>query len=236
VEGELPTDWEIQTAHNYLRLVPECNQGTHVPADCAGRHGVLAGFDETDILPFGGTLEVVAAPDTQVLATYIPAYPIYPPEFSWMREPRTDVPAVVVHQNSSGGRVVYLAADVDRCYGRGRLPDHGDLLANAVRWAVRDELPLRVEGPGYLDCHLYRQGSRRIVHVVNLSGCRAWPDCVEEYLPVGPVRVAVRLRDDFSPSAAQCRVSGESPEVVIDKEWAVVEMPSVLAHELIVLE
>ncbi len=53
------------------------------------------GFDEADTLPFGGYLPVVTVdPDVEVLATYIPDFPIYPPETSWMRQPKTDIPAI----------------------------------------------------------------------------------------------------------------------------------------------
>ena len=58
--------------------------------------------------------------------------------------------------------VAYLAADLDRRYARDNLPDHGNLLANLVRWAARDDLSLMVEGPGLIDCHFYRQPGRAI--------------------------------------------------------------------------
>jgi hypothetical protein len=236
-EGEPPTDWEVQTAHSYIRLLPELNQAAPPQQEGGPRHPVLSGFDDTDILPFGGTLEIVeAGPGAQVVATYVPAYPIYPPEFSWTREPKTDIPAIVVQETAAGGRTVYLAGDIDRCHGRGRLPDHGDLLANAVRWALHGRVPLRVAGPGYLDCHLYSQGRRRIVHVINLTGCRAWPDYVEEHLPVGPVRVAVRMQEGFVPTEAHRRVSGRTVRVHKEEGWAIINLPSIHAHELIIME
>ena len=102
----------------------------------------------------------------------------------------------------SWGRLVYLAADVDRCYGRRGLPDHGTLLAKAARWAAGEGIPLRVEGPGFIDCHLYRQEGRLILHLVNLSGCDAWPAYLEEHLPVGPLRVSVRLDGGWMPTSA----------------------------------
>ena len=237
VEGERTSSWEVHTAHTYLRLLPELNRLAEPTGDAVVRHPILTGLDETDIVAFGGTLDAEQiAPDAgvDVLATYVPAFPIYPPEFSWMREPRTDIPAIVVREHPAGGRIVYFAADLDRCYGRQHLPDHGDLLANAVRWAARDTLPLIVEGPGYLDCHLYRQEQRRILHIVNLSACRAWPGYVEDVLPVGPVRVAVRLDDGFAPHHAALRVNGQTLPVHIADGWAAVEIPAVADHEMIV--
>jgi hypothetical protein len=70
-------------AHTYFRLTPELR--AQVPGPKAGdepmvqgaRHEVLRGFEETDILPFGGVLESVRAePDAVVPMTFIPAFPL----------------------------------------------------------------------------------------------------------------------------------------------------------------
>ena len=53
------------SGHTYLRLTPELRSrvdGPHVPGEPAPagtRHPVLRGFDETDILAFGGTLSAL---------------------------------------------------------------------------------------------------------------------------------------------------------------------------------
>jgi hypothetical protein len=231
VEGQPSSDWEAHSGHTYLRL----------PSERGRRHPMLAGWEETEILAFGGTLQrVELLPGAQAVASYVPAFPIYPPEFSWMRVSETDIPALVVREHLAGGRIVYLAADIDRCYGRRGLPDHGDLLAHAVRWAARDACPLRVEGPGTVDCHLYRQEGRLILHLVNLSGCNAWPAYLEEHLPVGPLRVSVRLdsADDpsFEPQRALLRVSESSVDLNVDEGWATVELPMLVDHELVVFK
>ena len=149
-----------ETAHSYLRLAPEV----------ARRHAVLRGFEETDILAFGGVLEELTLSESAAVPlTFVPAFPIYPPETSWMRERETTIPGLVLSTQPNGARVAYLPADLDRRYGRDRLPDHGTLLANVVRWAVKDALPLRIGGPGLIDCHLYRQPGRLILHLVNLT-------------------------------------------------------------------
>ena len=141
------------SAHSYLRLSPELRsrvwgpKAGDEPTVSGERHAVLRGFEETDILPFGGTLERMRTdPGVVVPLTFIPAFPVYPPETSWMREPRTDIAGLVL--NSPGkSRVAYLAADLDRRFGRDNLPDHGNLLANIFRWVAQDRIPLEVRGP-----------------------------------------------------------------------------------------
>jgi hypothetical protein len=231
-------DWETYSGHTYLRLTPELNQpGTRPNAD-AQRHPVLHRFDKTDIIPFGGHLERVTADDpASVLATFVPAFPVYPPEFCWMRSPRTHLPALLARQLPGGGRVAYLPADLDRCYGRALLPDHGDLLANLVRWAAHDRIPLRVTGPGYLDCHLYRQGPRHILHLVNLTAVPAWPACVEGHVPVGSVEVEIALPDDGPvPRSVRLHVSNQSQPVIHAAGCVRFAIPRLLDHELAVME
>src|SRR5207244_2782078 len=137
------------------------------PAPSEERHPILRGFDETDILPFGGALEPMRLETgATVLATFIPSFPIYPPETAWMRQPRTSIPGLIVRTLKGGARIVSLPADLDRRFARDHLPDHGNLLANAVRWAAGGNIPLTVEGAGFIDCHLYHQRDRLILHLI----------------------------------------------------------------------
>jgi hypothetical protein len=110
------------------------------------------------------------------------------------------------------------------------------MLANAVRWAAQESFPLRVEGPGYLDCHLYRQEERLILHIVNLSGCNAWPAYLEEHLPVGPLHISVRLEQKYTPVSALLRVSEQAVKPYTADGWAHIELPTLVDHELIVFE
>ncbi len=221
--GRQTSDWEFFSLHNYFRLPDE-------------RHPIFKGFEETDILPFGGLLQkVISGENLQTAATYIPAFPIYPPEFSWMREPKTDIPAILAGEHASGGRIVYFAGDVDRCYGRIHLPDLGDLLANAVRWAAADTLPLKVSGPGYIDCKLYRQEGRYILHLVNLSGCNQYPGYVEEYLPVGPINISIKA-DGLKPSGAGLKAAGKHIKPELENGWIRLTLDTLESHEMIVIE
>ena len=125
------------------------------------RHVVLAGFEKTNILAFGGSLvDVKARPEASVLTTLIPDFPVYPPETSWMREPRTDRPCVVARRLPAGGRSLYFAADIDRAYAAWGLPDHARLLANGIRWTAGLKLPLESTGRGFSTATFTRRAPR----------------------------------------------------------------------------
>ncbi len=228
-QGEPSTDWEIPTGHNYIRL----------PDEPTGRHPILAGFEQTDILPLGGSVECTAPRQgqAQTIATLIPAFPIYPPEFAWMRQERTDIPAICARELPSGGRVVYLPADCDRAFGLRGLPDHGDLLAKAVRWAHREPLPLEVQSPGKLDCHLYRQQDRLILHLVNLTGCEEEGGYREEFLPAGPVDIRIQSPGDFLKGKAR-RLVGQDQEISFDPraQTLTISLEQIRDHQVVVLE
>jgi hypothetical protein len=240
--GGADPSWETWARHSYLRLTPELRAGVYGPQVGTEpkldgeRHPVLAGFDETDILPFGGRLEVVRAePTALVPLTFVPPFPIYPPEMSWMRDPATTLPALVLNERPGGGRVAYLPADVDRCYGRDNLPDYGRLLANLARWAARDRVPIRVEGAGVIDCHLYRQPGRLVLHLVNLSNPGAWRQALHELIPVGPFAVSLQLPEGIGGGSARLLVADGTVDTTTKDGWASFEVASVLDHEVAVV-
>lgn len=235
-DTEPPAGW---SRHTYLRLSPELYANGSSPEPCgpdAVRHAALEGFDETDLLPFGGRLEVVTPdPDRIVLATFVPPFPIYPPETAWMAQPRTSLPALLAGERPGGGRVAYLAADVDRCFGRDLLPDHGRLLASIVRWAAHGDVPVAVRGAGRLDCRLYRKGESLVLHIVNLTGTEGVRGPIDEIIPVGPVDVRVRMPDRPIPAHAQRLVAGGTVAVDADGSWACFQLGRVAEHEVVVV-
>jgi len=241
--GAADFSWERHERHTYFRLHPEVRAnvdgpetGAEPPATAA-RHPVLAGFDETDILPFSGRIESVFPHATgETLLTFIPSFPIYPPETAWMRQPDSGVPALVVSKSGRGGRIAYLAADLDRCFFHYNLPDHGDLLANIVRWVSRGEIPLKVEGAGFCDCSLYRQPGRVIVHIVNLANASTWRSPVHEFIPIGPLTVSVRMPDDVAGTSVRALVAGKRLKSARKKNMVQCVIPSIVCHEVLVIE
>lgn len=236
-------EWAGTSAQTYLRLTPELRAtvyGPHPPGEPAAsgtRHPVLKGFEATDILPFGGSLEALdVAPGAQVLATYVPPRPAFPPEAVWTRNDRTDRPGLIVHERPGAGRVVYFAADLDRRFARENNPDFGNLMANVVRWAAKDDIPLQVEGPGLLDWHVYRQPARAILHCVNLTNEGTWRAPIDELIPVGPLRVRVQLPQGVRGRRVRLFVADREIAIRLDRGWVQFELTSVVDHEVMVVE
>jgi putative glycosyl hydrolase-like family 6 (GHL6) protein len=229
--------------HTYLRLAPELRARVDgpktgsEPAIAGERHQVLRGFDETDLLPYGGTLQPLEVDASAIVPlTFVPPFPTYPPETAWTREPKTDVPGLVLSERG-GARVAFMPADIDRRYAREHLPDHARLLANVVRWAANGAIPLAVEGTGLIDCHLYEQDRRRILHIVNLTSEATWRAPVEELIRVGPFGVSLRVRGAGSRGVrARLLVAGNETPVRVANGVATFDVASILDHEVVVID
>lgn len=228
--------------HTYLRLTPELRGavngpkvGDEPPISGAQRHAVLRGFEKTDILPYGGTLQELRVDSGAIVPlTFVPPFPTYPPETSWMRQPSTTIPGLVLSEKGRS-RVAFMPADIDRRYAKEHLPDHGDLLANIVRWAAGGNMPLAVEAPGMIDCHLYRQGGKLILHLVNLTNAATWRAPMEDVIPVGPVRVTVTAPSGVQASTARLAVSATTAPVRRSGNRLEFSVPTIRDHEVAVI-
>lgn len=217
--------WEVPAGHTYLRL----------PDDPAARHPILDEFADTSILPFGGALTRITRATGSPVLTWVPPFPIYPPEFSWMREPASDLPAVITRDLPGGGRLVHLLADLDRQYGRLRLPDHATLLSAAIAWTAGSP-PWEVHGPGRLSCHLWHGAEGVVVHLLNVTGTNEWPGYLEEVVPVGPIDVILHpeLPVGVDPQARSL-VTGATHATQRSGDRVVVRVERVEAHEVFVV-
>jgi len=164
------------------------------------------------VIAFGGTLTALRLDASAAAAvTFVPPFPTYPPETAWMRQASTDIPGLVVAARGRG-RVAYLPADLDRRYSAEHLPDHARLLANTVRWAAGGNLPLEVKGTGLVDCHLYEQSGRLILHLVNLTSEATWRAPLDELIRVGPFRVTMPIPKERATPVRGCSLLERPPQ------------------------
>jgi hypothetical protein len=206
------------------------------PAVTGTRHKILEGFEETDIIPFGGRLKNVKLDGgTELLMTFVPQFPVYPPETAWMREPVTNIPGMITRTTAAGGKIIFIPADIDRQYAINNHPDHANVIKNAVKWITGDDVVLDVAGPGLIDTHLYIQDNNRLVlHLVNLSAA-TWRQPLEEFIPVGPVEVQVRLPKKIRGKNIELRVTDKKMNGKIDNGWTSFTLPSIADHEMVVI-
>ncbi len=243
VGGRDPVGFEIEAPkrHTYLRLLPELRAGVYGPKDSRApeakgtRHPVLAGFESTDSLPFGGYLPRIRVDgDVEVIATLVENYPIYPPETSFTRTFATDIPTIAARQKGDA-KLVWLVGDLDRCYGREDQADHAQVIANAVRWALGDKQSVGLEGGyGMISTTAYEQGKRTIVHLNNRLQLSAIPGQQYALLPVGPV--TVRLKGRSLSGDVSLRVAGKSVAGKRDGETISFTVDQIFDHEVAVLE
>ena len=233
---------EKGTRHTYLRLTPELRsrmEGPHngqEPPVTGDRHPVLNGFNETVILPYGGLLKMINAdPGVELPMTFIPELQIYPPETAWMRVPKTNIPGLILNSRKEGGRIAFMPADIDRQFGRHNLPDHGNLLANIIRWVVKDNIPLQVSGTGLADFQLYRQPGRLVLHIVNLTSAGTWRQPVHEFIPIGPLQIRIKLPGEVRGKSFRTLVSDQKIPGHAANGFCHFEIKSVTDHEVVVI-
>jgi hypothetical protein len=97
-------------------------------------------------------------------------------------------------------------------------------------------MPLEVEGPGLLDVHLFRQPSRLVLHVVNLTNPAAFRPYATKLYPVGPLRVRVAKPEDLAPARARRLVAGGEAPCAFEGAWITLSLERILDHEVVVLE
>jgi hypothetical protein len=247
-----------EIVHSYLRLTPEMSPDVDGPKTDGTsesnikRHSVFDGFEATNLIPYGGTLvPAQVEPDELTILTFVPPFQTTPTEKAYMETARSDASALVLNTFGTA-RVAYLLADLDRRYARDNTPDHGDLLANITRWAANDDnpqicIPLAVTGSGFIDCQLYYQPThldpitkerippRLILHLVNLTNAATWRGPAEEFIPVGPLSVGIKLPPDIKHPVADAQVGPEVTDLTYADNWVRFKVASVTDHEVLVI-
>jgi len=126
-----------------------------------------------------------------------------------------------------------LSADLDRRFAVDNMPDRGRLLANLVRWAANDRLPVQVEGPGLIDCRLYQQPGRFILHLVNLTTALSGP--ADELIPIGPITIRFPAPPGHRLQSVRRLVRQDKLSFSLAGHRATMVLPSLVDHEVLVM-
>ena len=212
-------------------------QNSYLSLDAgATRHAILDGFEDTPRIVNGVyRLDVRPTQDFPSPVTLIPSYPDLPMEDVYPRVPRTDTREIYL-RDLGRGRVVYIPWDIDRTFWDVLCVDHLRLLRNAIAWATNEPRPVEVEGPGVLDVTIWRQASSMTVHLVNLTNPMMMKGPLRESIPVGPLRVRVRIPADARPRGVKLLTAGTTVNAQPVKGVLTVTVPSVDVHEVVAID
>ena len=235
---------ETHSRHSYLRLHPELRLEVFGPEDPTApeitdeRHPIFEGLENTDTLPFGGYIPIVSVKDqTKVISTFIKDFPIFPPETSWMREPYSDIPAIVARETTSGSKLIWFVADIDRCHAREEQFEHALLIGNAVRWALENQLDVTVSGGrGFISPSLYEQKNRYILHLNNRVITTRVPGRQNNLVPIGPVGIKLKLPPSVVvPETVELCVAEISVKTKKVGNELTFSIPQVEDHEVVIV-
>jgi hypothetical protein len=155
------------------------------------RHPIVAGFEDTHVLPGAEWRLPVKTRLSQPL-TVIPPYPAFPPEMVYTRTPNTDEPAVAITEEGMSRRV-WLPGDVERSFWRSGNGDLSRVLQQAIRWVARDRLPVRVTGEGLVELFAWETEPGWAVHMLNYTNPAFAKGWFREAYAVGPQTVRMTL-------------------------------------------
>ena len=210
---------------------------SYMAIERATRHPILRGLEDV-----GHLVNTTQRVDVRAVASFpnppltrIPSYPIVPLEELFPRQVNTGIPEVFLRE-TGGGRVVYFPGDVDRTFWQGMLPDLGTLLRNAVAWAMNEEQPVKVAGPGMVEVIGWRQEGSMTVHIVNLTNPMMLRASFRELLPIGEQRVSVRIPAGKTPRGVRLLVAGRSVPMQYADGWLTFTVPSILDHEVAAID
>jgi Hypothetical glycosyl hydrolase 6/Beta-galactosidase trimerisation domain len=157
------------------------------------RHAILAGFEETNLLP-GAEYRLPVKTRLPQAMTVVPPYPAFPPEMVYTRTPKTDEPAIVISEEGMSRRV-WLPGDVERSFWKSGNGDLSKLLQQAIRWVSRDRSPAHVTGDGLVELFGWETEVGYAIHILNYTNPNFAKGWFRETYPLGAQTVRMELPD-----------------------------------------
>ena len=210
--------------NSYLRLKkdPATNQFHPVLKDLEDAYRIINTINSVKVIPRSSFTSPV---------TLIPTYPDLPMEDVYPRVPETDIRELYL-RDVGNGRIAYFPGDIDRSFWQIMGADHGKLLRNTIRWALKEEPIVEVKGPGVIDVTLWRQENSMTVHLVNLTNPMMMKGPFRELIPVA-AQVSIKIPQGTKVDEVNLLVGGEKPSFEIREDKVILTVPLIYDHEII---
>jgi hypothetical protein len=83
---------------------------------------------------------------------------------------------------------------------------------------------------------MYQQPGAMILHLTNLTSAGTWRAPVDEYIPVGPITVKIKLNNDVKGEYINLLVAGLKIPAVVKDGWSHFQISSILNQEVVVVK
>ena len=180
-----------------------------------------------DLLLLSGAFTYVKA-DAPPLLTLVPPSMIGPPEFVHIDMKDTDTPAIVTRQIGKG-TVTWIPWDLDGLYYRLSLPAHAAAFRDAMD-GLNPRRQIKTDAHPLVEMTLMRQGSRTILHLINLSGHSQTG--YFDPIPMPPIHV--RVAGAFTKAMA-LRTPGKITTKIMNP-YTEFTIPRLIDYEAVALE
>ena len=198
-----------------------------------GEHPINDGYEGARRIVGGShVISVQAADDAEMPFLYVPQFPDLPMEEVYPRGEPSGA-AVVAREHTGGGRTVYIPWNIGQIFWEVLAPDHGRLIANAVRWALGKRPDVEVNGPGVLDLAVRRCEEMLALTMVNLTNPMMMKGPMRDTYPVGRQEVSIAIPKGKRFGCARLIVANRDAATQISKGRVVIEVPSIERMEVV---
>lgn len=198
-------------------------------------HPVVKGMEDAyKIVNVIYSVKVSPKVDFPSPVTLIPTYPDLPMEDVYPRIVETATREVYLREIGKG-RIAYIPGDIDRSFWQMMNTDHGQLLRNTIRWALKEEPIVKIETVGVVDVTVWRQKKSMTVHLVNLTNPMMMKGPFRNLIPVS-AKVSIEYPKDKKVTAVHLLMSGKTPAFENKNGSIVLNVPEISDHEIVALD
>jgi hypothetical protein len=195
-------------------------------------HPVLKGLEDAyRIINTINQVKVIPRTTFPDPVTLIPSYPDLPMEDVYPRVPETDIRELYL-RDIGQGRIAYFPGDIDRTFWQIMSADHGKLLRNTIRWALREEPIVEVKGPGVIDVTVWQQANSMTIHLVNLTNPMMMKGPFRELIPVDEL-VSIKIPPGTKVNGVKLLVRDQKIDFKINDGKLTLNVPHIQDHEII---
>jgi len=198
------------------------------------RCALTEGFEETTWIA-GPVWRQPIKPSPDAVMTFIKPYPVYPPEAVYQREPPSDIPALMSREVGNS-RLVYMAGDVDSSFWRLDNIDLGRQMSNAIRWLLKGNNAVDVEGDGLMEVIAWETQRGFAVHLLNYNGANAFRGHMRKPVALTEQKVRITLPSEKKIRQASLLHAGTTIAFQQTGNHVSLTVPKVEMYEVVALE